>query len=72
MAKRMEGRTLPTQTMEWEARCFSVTITALVTSGVSFEEKEITSLVVLEDIRHKISVSSDIECLTEVHCSPLS
>lgn len=72
MANHMERRTLSTHAAEWEARCFSVTIAALVTSGVSFEEREITSLVVLEDIRRKISVSSDDECFTEVPCSPLS
>lgn len=72
MAKHMEGRTLPTHAEEWEARRFSATIAAPVTSGVSFEEREIKSLVVLEDIRHKISVSSDVECFTEVSGSPLS
>lgn len=72
MAKCMEGRTLPTHATEWEARCFSVTIAALVASGVSLEEREITSLVVLEDMRYKIAGSSDVKCFTESPCSPSS
>lgn len=67
--KALHGKT---HAAEWEARCFSATIAAPVTSGVSFGEREITSLVGLEDIGHKISVSSDVECFTEVPGSPLS
>lgn len=63
-------RSFPTSATEWETRCFSGTMAAPVTSGVSFEEKMITSLVVLEDIRCKISVSSDIACFTKVPCPP--
>lgn len=46
-------RSFPTCATEWETRCFSGTMAAPVTCGVSFEEKMITSLVVLEDIRCK-------------------
>lgn len=64
------GKSFPTCAAEWEARCFSGMMAAPVTSGVCFEEKEITSLVVLEDIRCKISGSS--ACFTKVSCPPSS
>lgn len=64
------GRSFPTCATEWETRCFSGTMAAPVTSGVSFEEKMITNLVVLEDIGCKISLSSDTACFTKVLCPP--
>lgn len=64
------GRSFSTCATEWETSCFSGTMAAPVTSGVSFEEKMITSLVVLEDNRCNISVSSDIACFTKVPCPP--